>query len=99
MIILYIIIGMAIVTAVPRFIPAILVDRFVFRDWMNRWLQAIPYAALGALIFPGILSVKEDAPHIGIIGGIVATLLAYIGLNIIFVVIGAIMTVYILMMF
>ncbi|HLS24018.1 MAG TPA: AzlD domain-containing protein [Pseudogracilibacillus sp.] len=97
--ILYIIIGMAIVTAVPRFIPAILVDRFVFRDWMNRWLQAIPYAALGALIFPGILSVKEDAPHIGIIGGIVATLLAYIGLNIIFVVIGAIMTVYILMMF
>ncbi len=99
MIILYIIIGMAIVTAVPRFIPAILVDRFVFRDWMNRWLQAIPYAALGALIFPGILSVKEGAPHIGIIGGIVATLLAYIGLNIIFVVIGAIMTVYILMMF
>jgi len=99
MIILYIIIGMAIVTAVPRFIPAILVDRFVFRDWMNRWLQAIPYAALGALIFPGILLVKEGAPHIGIIGGIVATLLAYIGLNIIFVVIGAIMTVYTLMMF
>jgi len=96
MIILYIIIGMAVVTAIPRVIPAILVDKFKFKDWMNRWLQAIPYAALGALIFPGILTVKEDAPHIGLIGGIVAVILAYVGLNIIFVVIGAIATVFIL---
>lgn len=92
-----IIIGMAIVTALPRFIPAVLLDKFVFRDWMNRWLQAIPYAALGALIFPGILFVKEGAPHIGIIGGIVAVLLAYVGVNVVFVVIGAIATVYLLL--
>lgn len=98
MIIVYIIIGMALVTAIPRVIPAVLVDKFVFRDWMNRWLQAIPYAALGALIFPGILSVKAGSPHIGLIGGIVAIGLAYIGLNIIFVVLGAIATVYLLMM-
>lgn len=98
MIIIYIIIGMAFVTAIPRILPAILVEKFVFRDWMNRWLQAIPYAALGALIFPGILSVKSGSPHIGLIGGLVALGLAYIGLNIIFVVIGAIATVYLLMM-
>lgn len=97
MTILYIIIGMALVTAIPRVIPAILVDRFVFRDWMNRWLQAIPYAALGALIFPGILSVKEGAPYIGLMGGIIAAILAYFGFNIIFVVMGAIATVYLLM--
>lgn len=98
MIIIYIIIGMAIVTAVPRVIPAVIVDKFIFRDWVNRWLQAIPYAALGALIFPGILSVKTASPHIGLIGAIVAVLLAYLGLNIMFVVIGAIATVYLLMM-
>lgn len=98
MIIVYIIIGMALVTALPRVIPSIVVDKFVFRDWLNRWLHAIPYAALGALIFPGILSVKAEAPHIGFIGGLVAIGLAYIGLNIIFVVIGAIATVYLLMM-
>jgi len=98
MIIIYIIIGMAIVTAVPRVIPAVIVDKFIFRDWVNRWLQAIPYAALGALIFPGILSVKTGSPHIGLIGAIVAVLLAYLGLNIMFVVIGAIATVYLLMM-
>lgn len=97
MIIIYIIIGMAIVTALPRIIPAFIVDKFVFPDWMNRWLQAIPYAALGALIFPGILTVKAGEPHVGLIGGLVAVVLAYFGLNIMFVVIGAIATVYFLM--
>lgn len=97
MIILYIIIGMAIVTALPRIIPTFIVDKFEFRDWMNRWLQAIPYAALGALIFPGILTVKAGEPHVGLIGGLVAVVLAYFGLNVMFVVIGAIATVYFLM--
>lgn len=96
--ILYIIIGMALVTVIPRVIPAFLVNQFIFRDWMNRWLQAIPYAALGALIFPGILSVKSGAPHIGLLGGLAAVVLAYLGLNIVFVVIGSIATVYLLML-
>lgn len=91
-----IIIGMGLVTMVPRFIPAFIVNKFIFRDWINRWLQAIPYAALGALIFPAILTVKEGEPHIGIIGGLVAVLLAYVGLNIVLVVIGAITTVFLL---
>ena len=96
MTILVIIIGMSFVTMIPRVIPVFVVNKFLFRDWVNRWLQAIPYAALGALIFPGILSVKEGEPHIGMIGGIVAILLAYFGLNIILVVIGAILTVFLL---
>lgn len=89
-----IIIGMALVTMIPRIIPAFLVDKLQFHDWINRWLNAIPYAALGALIFPGILTVKPDQPYIGIVGGVVAILLAYLGLNIILVVIGAIATVF-----
>ncbi|MUK88770.1 AzlD domain-containing protein [Ornithinibacillus sp. L9] len=94
--ILLIILGMSLVTMIPRILPAFIVDKLQFRDWVNRWLNAIPYAALGALIFPGILSVKEDAPHIGLIGGLVAIGLAYIGLNVILVVIGAIVTVFLL---
>src|SRR5690606_16674024 len=93
-----IIIGMALATMIPRVIPAFLVNKFIFKDWVNNWLQAIPYAALGALIFPGILSVIEGEPHIGIIGGIVAIILAYFGLNIVLVVIGAIATVFLLTM-
>lgn len=79
---------------IPRVIPAFIVDRLEFRGWINRWLNSIPFAALGALIFPGILAVKPDQPHIGLIGGLVAVALAYLGLNVILVVIGAIITVF-----
>ncbi|WP_028781922.1 AzlD domain-containing protein [Thalassobacillus devorans] len=91
---MWVIIGMAIVTAVPRFLPAFIVDKLNFPSWVDRWLNAIPYAALGALIFPGIMTVKPDAPHVGIIGGTVAIALAWFGMNIILVVIGAIATVF-----
>ena len=93
-----IIIGMSLVTMIPRIIPAFIVDRLEFRGWLNRWLSSIPFAALGALIFPGILAVKPDQPHIGLVGGLVALVLAYFGLNIIFVVLGAIMTVFLFSM-
>src|SRR5690625_1964361 len=96
MIIFFIIIGMGLATMIPRFIPSFIVNSFEFRDWMNRWLQSIPYAALGALIFPAILSVKEGAPHVGIIGALVAIALAYFGLNIVLVVIGSILAVFLL---
>ncbi len=94
--ILLIIIGMALVTMIPRFIPAYIVDKVNFPSWMNRWLSAIPYAALGALIFPGIMTVRPDQPHIGLLGGIVALVLAFLGLNVILVVVGAIATVFLL---
>lgn len=91
-----IIIGMSLVTMIPRIIPAFIVDKLQFHEWVNNWLNAIPFAALGALIFPGIMSVKPDQPYIGLLGGIVAVSLAYIGLNVIIVVIGAIITVFLL---
>lgn len=96
--IILIIIGMAIATIIPRIIPAFLVNKLMFKEWVNNWLRAVPYAALGALIFPGILSVIDGKPHIGIMGGLVAVLLAYIGLNVVLVVIGAITTVFLFMM-
>lgn len=91
-----IILGMAIVTMVPRMIPAFVVEKIQFRPWVNRWLAAIPYAALGALIFPGIMSVIPDQPIVGIVGGIVSIILALFGLNVVFVVIGAILTVFLM---
>lgn len=94
--IILIILGMAFVTMVPRLLPALIIDHIQFSPWINRWLQAIPYAALGALIVPGIFFVIEGAPYIGLIGGLVAVILSYIGFNVIFVVLGAIMTVYVL---
>ncbi|MFC4559124.1 AzlD domain-containing protein [Virgibacillus kekensis] len=89
-----IIIGMSLATMIPRVIPAFIVDRLQFRGWVNKWLNAIPFAALGALIFPGILNVKADQPLVGLTGGAIAIVLAYLGLNIILVVVGAILTVF-----
>lgn len=94
--IFWIIAGMAVVTMLPRLIPAFIVDKLQFHDWVNRWLNAIPYAALGALIFPGVLTVIPDRPHIGLIGGLVAIVLAAIGLNVILVVVGGIAAVFLL---
>lgn len=95
--IILIIIGMSLATMLPRVIPIFIINKLAFKDWVNRWLNAIPYAALGALIFPGILSIKSDEPHIGLFGGLVAVVLAYIGLNIVIVVIGAVLTTYVLL--
>lgn len=94
--IIWMIIGMAVVTAIPRLVPALIVDFITFPKWMDRWLNAIPYAALGALIFPGIMSVKPDAPQIGVIAGLVTIFLAWLNIHIIFVVLGAIGSVFLL---
>ncbi|WP_077324959.1 AzlD domain-containing protein [Virgibacillus siamensis] len=96
--IIAIIIGMALVTMIPRAVPAFIVDKLQFHDWVNRWLNAIPFAALGALIFPGILYVKPEHPHIGLLGGLVAAVLAYFGLNVVLAVTGAIATVFLFTM-
>lgn len=90
------IIGMSLATMIPRIIPSFLMDKLQFRPWVNRWLNAIPYAALGALIFPGILSVVPEEPIVGIIGGAVAIILSFLGLNVVLVVLGAIITVFLL---
>ncbi|MBH0228676.1 AzlD domain-containing protein [Halobacillus yeomjeoni] len=93
---IWMIIGMAVVTAIPRFLPAVIIDFVKFPKWVDRWLNAIPYAALGALIFPGIMNVKPDAPQIGVIAGMAAILLAWLNLHIILVVGGAIISVFVL---
>lgn len=93
MTVLWIILGMSIVTVLPRLIPILIVGRAAFPKWMNRFLAAIPYAALGALIFPGILSIDQANPMMGLIGGLVAIVLAYLRLHVLLVIAGAILTV------
>ncbi|MBB6454640.1 branched-subunit amino acid transport protein [Salirhabdus euzebyi] len=91
-----VIIGMSIVTLLPRLIPVFIVDKASYPVWVNRWLDAIPYAALGALIFPGIMSVIPDKPLFGLLGGIIAIGIAFFEVNVIFSVLGAILTVFLL---
>lgn len=92
----YLIAGMAVVTYLPRLLPALFLDRFRFPTWFEKWLKCIPYAALGALIFPGILLVKQDQPLLGLAGGVVALVLALLNLHVTLVMAGSIIVVYLL---
>ncbi|QOY34115.1 AzlD domain-containing protein [Anaerobacillus isosaccharinicus] len=86
---LMIILGMAIVTYIPRVLPLVTMNGKEMPPKVKAILQNVPYAALGALIFPGILFIQEDI-WFGIIGGIAALLVALLTSNIILIVISAI---------
>ncbi|WP_343051117.1 AzlD domain-containing protein [Paraliobacillus salinarum] len=94
----FIIIGMSLVTMIPRFLPIFIIDRIPFPKWVNQWLDIIPYAALGALIFPGVLSVIPDKPWIGLTGAVIAVILAIVRANVIIVVLGSTLTVFLFLM-
>jgi branched-subunit amino acid transport protein len=68
--------GMMVVTWVPRFVPLMLSRDVPLPRWIRRWLSGFPYAALGALIFPGILGAIPDAPLVALGAGLVALLIA-----------------------
>lgn len=71
------VLGMALVTFLPRALPAALVGKLRFGKRTEKFLRLIPYTAMAALIFPGILSVDVARPWIGLVGGAVAATLAY----------------------
>lgn len=93
------IVGMALVTYIPRLLPAIFLDRFQFPEWFKKWLKSIPYAALGALIFPGVLLVDQDQPLLGLLGGITALVLSILGIHVTLVMAGSICAVLLLQYF
>ncbi|HBI05002.1 MAG TPA: branched-chain amino acid transporter [Paenibacillaceae bacterium] len=88
-----VILGMALVTYIPRLLPALFLDQLQMPSWLQNWMKSIPYAALGALIFPGILQVQEGDLSPGIVGGIVAVILSFLKVNLIYVLLGSIFAV------
>lgn len=54
--ILWIIIGSAIVTLVPRVLPLMILSRVTIPDWGKRWLNYIPIAVMSALIAQELFS-------------------------------------------
>lgn len=97
--ILLLILGMALVTYLPRLLPALFLDRVQFPPWFQSWLKCIPYAALGALIFPGVLLVDPEQPLLGLLGGLAALALSLLELHVTLVMAGSISTVLLLQFF
>lgn len=71
------ILGMALVTYLPRALPAVVIERLKFGARVEKFFRLIPYTAMAALIFPGVLRVDAARPEIGPAGGVAAGLLAW----------------------
>ena len=97
--IMILIMGMALVTFIPRAIPAVLVDKMNFGPKTEKFLKLIPYTAMAALIFPGVLTVDAANPVIGIVGALVAAVLAWRKCPVMVCVLAAIAADFILYMF
>ncbi len=90
--ILLLIFAMGAVTYSSRALPGFLIDRMNFSPRAEQFLRLIPYTAMTALIFPGILTVDPARPEIGIVGALVVVLLAWKKAPLLVCVVGAIVT-------
>jgi branched-subunit amino acid transport protein len=88
--ILWMIIGMGVVTYIPRMLPFVLFRGKELPAFLQGVLKNVPFATLGALIFPGILLIQEDIWY-GVLGAGAAFLTAYLGANVIVVVLSSIL--------
>ena len=88
--IFWLILGMAVVTYIPRALPIFLSGKMKFSGKFETFLKLIPYTAMTALIFPGILTVDAARPEIGIVGGLAVVLLAWKKAPLLVCVLGAI---------
>jgi len=77
--------GMSIVTYLPRMLPLVFMRADRIPPRLQAVLRNVPYAALGALIVPGIFTFHED-PMFGVVGAATAGLAAYLRGNLITVV-------------
>lgn len=85
------------VTFVPRILPPLIVDKIHVPPLVGEFLNLIPYATLGALIFPGIIQAIPNQPIISAIGGATAFLLTLFRVPLVFVVLASITVVYLLL--
>ncbi len=66
--------AMTAVTYLPRALPAVLMEKLHFHGRVEKFLNLIPYTAMAALIFPGVLTVDASRPWIGLVGAAAAAI-------------------------
>jgi branched-subunit amino acid transport protein len=94
--VIWLLAGMFLVTYIPRLIPFLFASRLDLPPWVQKWLKFFPYAALGALIFPGILTAVPGRPVLAAGAGILAAVCSLFIRNITVIVVLAIAAVLLL---
>lgn len=83
----YLVLAMGLVTYLPRMLPVVLLHNVKLPKSINGFLGFIPFAALGALIFPGaIYSTGNDNIAAAVVGSALSVLFAWRGVNLVIVV-------------
>lgn len=75
--VLLVILGMALVTFLPRAIPAVFSEKMRFSRRMEKFLQLIPYTAMACIIVPGVFTAQTEVPWVNIVGAAAAAVLGY----------------------
>ncbi len=88
--IIFTIMGMAVVTYIPRMLPFVMFRGKELPPFLQGVLQNVPFATLGALIFPAVLLINDGNILFGLAGAAAAFIIAFLGANVIIVVIGSI---------
>lgn len=70
------ILGMCVVSYIPRMLPAAFISRVRFTPYLTRFLNLIPYTAMTALVFPGIFYSVPGNMEVTYAGAIVAVVCA-----------------------
>ena len=65
----------------PRVVPALCIDHVRIGPWLRRFLRLTPYAALSALVFPGIFHSVPGHPWAAAAGTAAALAAAAFGLQ------------------
>lgn len=94
---LWLFIGMMFVTYIPRMLPYYLYDKLVIPTYIESALKILPYAAIGAFLIPGGITLYPETIHIAPVGLLVTTIITWVTSSIPLGVFSAVLTVLFLM--
>lgn len=89
------IIGMTLVTYIPRFLPLMILSEDMVKPKVRQFLQYIPYTSLSILLIRGILTSPAEMRIPTIIGIVMSAFMAYIKGNLVISVLSGIFATFI----
>lgn len=96
--VMWIVFGMMAVTFIPRFLPFVMMTDKPLPRKVKKFLEYVPYAALGALIIPGAINAIPEAPLAVMAGMAFAVIYSLIRGGMIISIVGGILAAYLVLM-
>ena len=88
---IFLILGMTVVTYIPRYLPFAMMSRLELPPRIHQFLKYVPYATLGALILPGVFTATPEMPMASLVGIAFAFIYSWYREGIILPVLGSIL--------